>query len=547
MQDFKYALRTLTKNPFFTAAVVITLALGIGANTAIFTLVNSIILRPLPYPEPQELTFLNERNADFDGMSVAWPNFNDWRERNRSFDAMAAFRGTDVNLTGVDRPVRLQAQQTTHELFDLLGARFAVGRAFTAEEDRPGAARTAVLSYVLWTNRFGQDPAIVGRSLTLDGEPYEVVGVAGPSFDPRVWGSQFDLWTPLGLDGDQMTRRGNHPGIYVIGRLRDGVTQEQAFADMDGIAHNLQQEYPDSNAGNLVRVRSLQEVLVHDMETPMKLLLGAVGFVLLIVCANVANLLLARANGRRSESAVRAALGAGRARLIRQSLLESFLMAGAGAALGLGIAYGAVQLLVANLPDGIPRTTEVGLDWTVLAFTAGVAVLAAILFGLAPAIQGSRVNLTNALREGGRSGGARRSPLRAALVVGETALALVLLVGSALLMRSFWNVVEANPGFNPDGLLTVRFSLPDDPYKEDARRMQFVQDLLRRVEALPGVESAGVTNPLLGGYQTGAHPEGYPEPKPGEYTPVDYAAVTPNQLQTMQLKLDCRPLFQSVR
>ncbi len=538
MQDLKYALRTLTKNPLFTTVVVLTLALGIGANTTIFTMVNSVVLRPLPYPEPQELAFLNERNADFDGMSVSWPNFVDWRERNRTFEALTAFRGANYNLTGGDQPVRLEAQQATHELFEILNASFAVGRAYGAAEDRPGAPPTAVLSYGLWTTRFGQDPAVVGSSLTLDGQSYEVVGVAGPAFDPKVWGRSYELWTPLGLRADEMTSRGNHPGIYVIGRLRDGSTLDQAVADMDSIARNLQQEYPDSNAGNLVRIRALHEALVGTLGTPMKLLLGAVGFVLLIVCANVANLLLARATGRRAEAAVRAAMGARRGRLIAQYLIESLVLAGAGAALGLAAAAGAVRLLVANLPEGLPRADSVTLDWTALAFTAGIALISAIIFGLAPAIHGTRINLNDALRDGGRGAGVGRHPLRAALVITETALALILLIGSALMMRSFWNVLEADPGFDPDNLLTIRFSLPEEPYEADeGRGVLFVDELVRQVAALPGVMSAGVTNPLLGGYQTGAHPEGYPEPQPGEYTPVDYAAVTPNHLQTMQVNL----------
>lgn len=536
LSEITHSLRSLLRARGFTAVVVLTLGLGIGGITAIFTLVNSMVLRPLPYPTPERLVFLNEKNADFDGMSVSWPNFEDWRERNRSFEAMAAFRSTSYNLTGVETPIRVDAQQATYKLFDLLGGNFALGRPYTAEEDRPGAAPTVVLSYRLWSSQFGQDPAIVGRAITLHGRPYQVVGVRAPATDPRSL--QFDLWTPLGLDADTMTNRGNHPGINVAARLREGVSFEQAAGDNDRIAAELQQEYPDSNTGNVIRMRHLHEVLVGDMEAPLKLLLAAVGFVLLIVCVNVANLLLARAASRRSESAVRAALGAGRGRLIRQLLTESFILAAAGAILGWLIAGSFVSALAANLPGGLPAGTEIRMDWTTLAFTAGITALAALAFGTVPALQSSRVNLNDALRQGGRGAGAEgRHPLRAALVIAETALAAVLLVGSALMMMSFRNVVDANPGFDPDNLLTVRFSLPEDSYGTDDKSLQFAQSLIDRAKTLPGVTSVGVTNPLLGGYQMWAIPEGFPQPKPGEYTPVDYAAVSPEHLQTMGVRL----------
>jgi putative ABC transport system permease protein len=535
--ELRYALRTLARSPGFAAVTVLTLGLGIGANTAIFTLVNSLVLQPLPYPEPQQLVALNETSPDMDGMSVAWPNFVDWRERNRSFETLAAFRSENYNLTGLDQPTRVDAQQTSHELFELLGINFAIGRAFTAEDDRPGAAPTTVLSYRFWSSHFGQDPAVVGRSINLHGRLFEVVGVTVPSLDPRAWVADFDLWTPLGLEADGMNARWDHPSIYVVGRLHDGLSIEQASADMDGIARNLQQEYPDTNAGNLVRLRPLQQAFVGDMEMPMKLLLGAVGFVLLIVCANVANLLLARATSRRSESAVRAALGATRGRLVRQLLTESLVLAGAGAALGWFFAGSVVTLLAANLPDGIPAGTEITLDSTTLAFTAGISVIAALVFGIAPALHSSRVNLNDVLREGGRGSGAGRHPLRGALVIGETALAAVLLVGAALMIGSFWNVLAADPGFNPEDLLTVRFSLPDESYGEEGQSNQFVTELLDRVEALPGVVSAGVTNSLLGGAQMPAHPEGYPEPEPGETIYLEWAATTARQLATMEVEL----------
>lgn len=538
LYEIRYALRSLARARGFTAITVLTLGLGIGGITAIFTLVNSTILQPLPYTAPQRLVFLNEQNADFDGMSVSWPNFGDWRDRNRSFETMAAFRNTNYNLTGVEEPVRVEAQQATHELFDILGVRFAAGRPYTREEDQPGSTPTAVLSYRLWSSRFGQDPAVVGRSITLHGKPYQVVGVTGPVTDLRSLAARYDLWTPLGLDADALSNRGNHPGIYVAARLREGVGFEQAQTDVQRIAVELQQEYPDSNTGNVIRMRPLHEVLVGDMEMPMKLLLAAVGFVLLIVCANVANLMLVRATARRGESAVRAALGAGHAVLVRRLLLESLILSTAGALLGWLVAGSVIGILAANLPGGLPDGTDIRLDWTALAFTAGIAVLAALIFGTAPAIHSARVNLNDALRQGGRGSGAEgKHPLRAALVIGETALAAVLLVGSALTIASFWNIVDTNPGFNPDQLLTVRFSLPEESYEQPERSRQFAESLIARVRELPGVVGVGVTNPLLGGYQMGAIPEGFPAPQPGEYTPVDYAAVSPGHLETMGVRL----------
>ena len=536
--NLMHTFRALAKSPGFTAVIVLILALGIGASTAIFTLVNSLVLRALPFAEAHELVLMNERSSGMQGMSVSWPNFVDWRSRNRGFEAMAAFRSTNYNLTGVDQPVRVSAQETTHELFPILEIPFALGRGFRAAEDQPGAAPTVVLSYRLWTSAFGQDPAILGDSVTLHGRSYQVVGVTAPAFDPRAWVASTDLWTPLGLGADRMSNRGDHPGITVLGRIKDGSSFEQATADMDRIARELQQEHPQSNAGNFVRIRPLREVIVGQMETPMKLLLAAVGFVLLIACANVANLLLARATRRRSDAAVRAALGASRGRLIRQSLGESFALAGAGALVGAAIAMACISLVMSHLPVRIPEGTDVRLDWAALAFMTGVSALAALIFGVAPALQTSSVNLTQAISEGGRGGaGASRHPLRAALVVGEIALAAVLLVGSALMMRSFWNVLDADPGFDPDHVLTMRFSLPDESYSQPMESARFAERLLERIQELPGVVHAGITHPLLGGSQMSAHPEGFPEPAPDEHTPVDYAVVTPDQLRAMGVKL----------
>ena len=532
----KQTLRSLAKSPGFTLVVVLTLALGIGANTAIFTLANAIVLRGLPYEDAHELTLLNERSPNMDGMSVAWLNFVDWRERNRTFEALAATRREDYNLTSVDEPLRVSAMQATHELFPALGLRFTLGRPYSAEEDHPGAPPTTVLSYRLWSSAFGQDASVVGRSITLHGRSYEVVGVAAPETDPRGITTEVDLFTPLGLNADMYQHRGDHPGIYVAGRMRDGVTLAQASEDMNRIARELQQEYPASNTGNLVRIRPLSEATSGGRETPMKVLLAAVGFVLLIVCANVANLLLARGARRRSEMAVRAALGASRTRLIRDSLLESFVLAGAGAALGVVLANATLTYAAARLPEQIPPGTQVAIDGAALAFTIGVTALAAILFGLAPALDASRVRLAETMAESGRGGSARR-PLRAALVVAEIAVASVLLVGSALMMRSFWNVIDADPGYDADGLLVARFSLPAEQYGREGATQAFADALLERVRATPGVEEVGLTQPLLGGWQMGVYPEGFPEPEPGQSIPVDYARVTPGHLAALGVKL----------
>ena len=529
--DLRFAIRSLRSRPGFAAVAILSLGLGIGAAATVFTLVDALVLSPLPFPEAHELTLLDETDGNFNS-SVAYLNFLDWREQTTAFEAMAAGRTESRNLTGGDQPMRVNELQVSPDLFPALGATPALGRFYSEQDDRSGAEPVAVLSYALWSDRFGQDPAVLNRSITLDGRAHTVIGVAPPA--TLVWG-EIDVYTPLGLQADRFQDRGSHPGIYVVARMKDGVGLEAARADMDVIARRLEQQYPDSNTNDRVRVRPLQELYSGDYRRPGFILLAGVGFLMLIVCANIANLLLSRAAGRRGELAVRGALGAGRGQLLRQLLTESLVLAAAGAALGVALAQLGVQTMIAALPNE-ERLADVSVDMTALAFIAAVAVGSALLFGLAPAWSASRVQLTDALREASRGGQAGGQGFRKALIVGELALAQILLVGAALMMQSFWNVVDTNPGFNPDNLLITRLNLPREEYPQE-RINSFADELRRRAEALPGVRGAGLAAPLLGGWQRSVLPEGAPPPQPGQYTPVDVTFVTPGYMETMELEL----------
>jgi putative ABC transport system permease protein len=537
-QDARYGWRMITKNPGFSLIVVLTLALGIGANTTIFTLVNSLILRPLPYPQPDQLMVLNETSSKMQGMSVAYLNFLDWREQNTVFSSLAATRNTDYNLTGKERPEQVNAVQTSASLFEIFGEEPLIGRTYTAEEDEPGAGKVVVLSYALWSNRFGSENEVVGRSITLDGESYNIVGVMKPAFDFAFSSTPPDLWVPIGLNADRWTNRGSHPGITVLGRLNDGVTADAARAQMETISRRLEEAYPDSNTGNGVRIRSLHDVAVRSISAPLFILLTAVGFVLLIACVNVANLLIAKATSRGSEFAVRTALGASRGRVVRQLLTESVILAILGGILGVVFGIAGTKGLLTLIPDYIPRLDEVAMDFRVMLFTGAICLFTGVLFGLAPAFVVTTTNLNEKLKESGRTGAGRgRHHLRRLLIVSEVALAIVLLVGATLLMRSFRNVVEADPGFDAVNVLTVRFSMPERDYPEDEQQVQFVRNLLTGVSSLPGVECAGVATPILGSWQTSIWVEGTPPPKPGDSPLVDIGRVSPDYLKTMGIRL----------
>jgi putative ABC transport system permease protein len=540
MQDVKYGVRLLLKSPAFSAVAVLTLALGIGANTAIFSVINGMLLRPLVYEDGDKLMFISEWSQQVPDMSFSVENFKDLRDQNKVFEAITAYRSEAYVLTGGDRAERISGREVTSGLFATLRLHPILGRVFTPEDDKVGAAPVAMLSEGFWTRHFGRDPNVIGRKLLLSGQPFTVVGILPGTVHAGM--RLNDVFTTLLRREDVLggeLNRGNHPGIYVYARRKPGVTAEQASADVVRIGKHLADTYPNSNAGQSMNARGLHEVLVEDVRGPSLLLLGTVGFVLLIACANVANLLLGRTAARRRELAVRAALGAARSRIIAQLLTESVLLSGLGAALGLLLAYWAVPALVAMLPANTAQSELVSINGTVLAFTAAVALFSGVVFGMAPAWHASSPNMNETLKEGGRSGspGAGHHRLRNALVVTETALALVLLVGTGLMLKSFLRVTHADPGFDASGVLTAAVSGPDIKYKEKPQVRAFVQEIVANVEALPGVESAAAITPLLGGWQSSFSVEGEPPSAPGQQPSADIGRITPNYFRVMGIQL----------
>ena len=540
-QDLKYGARQLLRNPGFTAVAVLTLALGIGATTAIFSVVNGVLLRPLPYPEPDRLVFLSEWSEEVPGMSISMANFNDWREMNTVLESLFAYRTQNVILTGEGEPERLQMRQVSHGIFPTLGIKPILGRPFTPEEDKVGAEQVVLLGEGFWLRRFAGDPEVVGKTLVLDGEAYTVIGVLPlKGFHSTWW--QFDLYTPLWRLEDRLggpTNRGNHPGMYSFARMNRGVSIDQARTEMKAIAARLADQYPNTNKGNSIEVEPLLDAIVGDLRGTLVLLLGAVTFVLLIACANVAHLLLARSADRQREVAVRAALGAGRWRLARQMLTESLLLALCGGGLGLLIGIWGTEALVAAVPPGTPRIQEVSLDASVLFFSLGVTLFTGLFFGTFPALQITRADLHETLKEGGRSGGGSvgRRRMRSALVVAEVAVSLVLLVGAGLMTKSLFRVLQADAGIDPTGVLAVNFTLPQAKYGEPAPRRRFILEVVERIRVLPGVEYAGFKNPIFGGWQTGFLIEGRPMPEPGHFPSTDIGRITPDSLRVMGIRL----------
>jgi putative ABC transport system permease protein len=549
MHDLRYALRMFLKAPGFTAVAVLALALGIGANTAIFTVVNAVLLRPLPFPGSERLVYMNEESSNLRGMSVSYLNLRDWQAQNHVFEGIAGTQPAGVTLTTNGPPELVEARNVSHEFWSVLGVKPTLGRVFVANEDQPGATPVAVLSYGSWQRRFGGDPAILGRAINLSGKSYTVIGVMPKTFLYRA--AQDEIFMPLGLQADEMKERGNHPGIYALARMKPGVTLEQARAEMKTIAARLAQQYSDSNATNTVLVRRYSEVVTGDARDSLLALFGAVAFVLLIACANVANLLLARAGARQKEIAIRMAVGARRSRLVRQLLTESVLLALAGGGLGLLLASWGVALLVKAAPDSLPRILEIKVDTPVLLFTLGAAVLTGILFGLAPALSTSSPRLNETLKEGGRNPTGGRQRLRSVLVVSEVALSLVLLLGAGLLIRSFARLRAVDPGINTEHVLTARLILPEQRYPslrfvkdhfegDDSRTRSFFEQLYAKLSSLPGVKSAGTITPLPlsgEGWQTDYYVPGTPRPSVGEFPNTDIHYVSPGYLATMQVPL----------
>jgi len=548
LQDVKYGLRMLLKSPGFTTAAVLALALGVGVNTAIFSIVNGILLRPLPYHESSRLLSLAEINPSEgpESFPVSAPNFVDWKRQSQVFENMAAYRSgssAGFNLTGIGtEPERIQGVAVSANLFSTLGINPLHGRAFQPEEDREGSAKVVILSDSLWQRRFGSDPNILGKTLTMNGKSHQVVGVMPPAFEFPVQTSKVELWVPLVLSQEDLgeSMRGLHK-LSVVARLKQGVTQGQAEAEMVTIASRLQQQYPESNANKTARVVPLLNEVVGNIRPALFILLGAVGCVLLIACANVANLLLARASARKKEVAIRTALGASRLCIIRQLLTESVMLALLGGALGLLLARLGTGFLIAVSPDSIPRLREVGMDMRVLGFTILISLITGVVFGLAPALQSSKTDLNEALKEGGgkASAGVQRNRIRSVLVISEVAIALLLLISAGLLIKSFLNLHKVSPGFNPQNVVTMRVPLPESKYSEPPQARAFYQDLLGRVKALPGVQSAGVTSsiPLTGwnsifGFEIPGRPAA-----PGQTLEAEFIAISPDYMSAMGIPL----------
>ena len=544
LQDLRYGARMLMKHPGFTFVAVLTLALGIGANMVIFSVVNAVLLRPLPYPEPERLIRLWESNPGrgWPEFSASAPNFEDWRKQQAVFEQLAAYEFNTFNLTGSGEPERVAGVNVTANLFQVLGVLPALGRNFLPEEEQAGRNRVAILSDGLWQRRFGADPALPGRQIELSGESYTVVGVMPPRFR-LTEGTQ--LWVPLTLDPALQpwrADRSNH-NLSVLGRLKPGISVAQAQVDLDTIARRLEQQYPQSNSGWGVRMRAFYDWIVPDQtRRSLLVLFAAVGFVLLIACANVANLLLARASTRQREMVIRAALGANRARVMRQLLTESLLLAIVGGLAGVLLALWGTELIKASTALNIPRLNETRLDATVLGFSVIVLMLTALIFGLAPAWQASKLNLNETLKEGGRgdSSGARHR-LRGALVIGEVALALVLLLGAGLMIRSFAHLQKVALGFAPENLLTMQVSLPGSKYGETASRVDFFSQLLERLRTVPGVtDAAAVTQlPLFSGMSWAMEItlEGREASSSSARLSAATFAVTPHYFQTMGIPL----------
>ena len=506
IQDLRYGVRVLAKSPVFTAVAVLTLALGIGANSAIFSIVNAVLLRPLDYKDSGRLVLVNHNYRKL-GLraSVSAPGYAHYREHAQSFSAVAAYTGWSVNLTGDGEPERLQGLTVTPNLFPLLGADAARGRVLLEEEGQPGRGRVIVLSDALWRRRFGADPNVVGRALTLNGNPFTVVGVMPPAFRfGREFGPAADFWAPITFTQQQLSPDNlTNEYLGVVASLKPGVSLAQAQAEMDAIAKTLRDQYmPGSDEAYWgLLVTPMSELVVGDIRPALLVLLGAVALVLLIACANVANLMLARAASRQKEIAIRSALGAGRGRVVRQLLTESTLIALLGGAAGLLLANWGLTFLLRMNEDKIPRAHEIGLDWGVVAFTAGVSLLTGLAFGLGPAFQTSRVDLHDTLKEGGRSGSAgTRRGVRGALVVAEVSLAVVLLVGAGLLVRSFVGLRHVSPGFQPEHVIAMQVSLPYKRYPEPGQQADFYRRAMESAAALPGVRAAGAVSSLpMGG------------------------------------------------
>jgi putative ABC transport system permease protein len=539
LHDLRYALRVLARNPGFTAIAILTLALGIGANTAIFSVVNAVLLRPLEFRDPSRLVIVAEKSS-FPVISTSYQNWLDWREQSHSFESIEGTRGTTLTLTGAGEPERLNARMATAGLFSLLGVNAVAGRTFTSDEDRAGGAPVVLLSYGLWQRRFGNSQYILGKPINLDSQPYTVVGVLPPNFQVLQPADVFVPFMPWAktLPDD----RNWHPGILAIARLKHGVSREQARTEMVTITKRLEQQYPLYNTGTSADIVGLQEQMVQNVRPALILLLGAVSFVLLIACVNVANLLLARSASRGREVAIRASMGASRSRIIRQLLTESVLVSLAGGLLGLFLASASLGPLLRISAGSVPQVFSVTLDRPVLVFTLVLSVLTGLVFGLVPALRTAKLDLRETLNEGARgsTAGPGQHRLRAVLVATEIALAMLLLVGAGLLLRSFSRLQEVPPGFQADHLLVADIPLSQNAYAKPEQRFEFFDRLVERAKALPGVRTAAAASflPVSGGGSIiHFNIYGRPPKSPHEFIAAGYRTVTPRYFETLGVPL----------
>jgi predicted permease len=545
-QDVRYGLRVLLKSPGFSLIAVLTLGLGIGATTSLFSVVNGVLLDPLPYPKADQLVEIAAKAPPFSESSVSYPNFLDWVRENHTFESLAGYRPSELSLTGSGDALELKTMQVSASFFPLLGVQPIIGRNFAPEEDKRRAAPVVMLSYGLWKTKFGGSPAILGKTLTLSGRGYRVIGVVPANFYFCCEATDFrlgDAYTPIGSwDNPDLYERSDHMGTFAVGRVKPGVTVKQARADMDRVARDLAAEYPDVDKKEGVWIAPLQDRMVQDVKPMLLVLLAAVGFVLLIACANVANLLLARAMGRRREFAIRSVLGASRRRVVRQLLTESLLLSIAGGGLGLLFASWGTQAGLNILPEALPRAGDVRMDLRVLIFTLGVTVLASILFGLAPALRTSRSDLHTALKEGGRAASSARHRTQAIFVVAELALAVVLLVGAGLTLRSLAHLWSIRLGFNPKNVETFTVTLPPPRVKGTPEEVWAgLRQLTAAISSIPGVESASLTDgaePMHGDDEWLLWIEGRPKPESNDemISALSYI-VSPGYWKTMQIPL----------
>jgi putative ABC transport system permease protein len=540
LQDLKFALRTFRKNPSFTAVATLTLALGIGANAAIFSVVDAIVLHPLPLPHPEQVVVVSNRIPGDMADWFSWLDFADVRDQSRSFQAVAAYRGDQYVLTGLGEPEQLSGTTATADLFSVLGVQPALGRAFAAGEDEPGRNHVVVLTDRLWRKRFSKDRNVLGRAITLNGEPYTIIGVTPPGlrFPPGEESAGVFAPMPHG-GGDQLSTKRGIRALRVLARMKPGASVAQAQAELDTIQARLASAYPEANAGRIMSVVELQQQLVGRLGPAMLMLLIAVGFVLLIGCANVANLMLARATARQREIAVRAALGASRGRIVRQLLTESVLLGIIGGTLGLVFALWTRDGFVALLPDDVPRMAEIAIDARVLVFTAVVSVATGLLFGLVPALHATRVDLHQTLKGAESTSSGGRGRARAVLMAAEIALAMLLCVGAGLTLQSFYRLSRVDPGFNPHDVLTATMMLPKTRYPDAANVVAFYRELEDELRALPGAQATALSTilPLSGGaLMNGLIIPGRPAPPEGDWPRANTRFVSPDYFRVMGIR-----------